>query len=54
MRARGYVDKVYRRWLEEMDRRDENEWRAATNLTLGYVTNDVRYTFFSSLNIISH
>ena len=46
LHARGYVDKVYRRWLEEMDRRDENEWRAVTNLTLGYVTNDVRCTFF--------
>ncbi|KAF8806633.1 hypothetical protein BYT27DRAFT_7191187 [Phlegmacium glaucopus] len=38
--ARGYVDKVYRRWLEEMDRRNEIERRAAMNLTLGYVTTD--------------
>lgn len=44
--ARGYVDKVYRRWLEEMDRRNKFEWHAATNLSLGYVTTDVRCTFF--------
>ena len=36
------VDKVYRRWLEEMDRRNQIEWHAATDLTLGYVTTDVR------------
>ena len=42
------VDMVYRRWLEEMDRRKQIEWYAAnTNLTLGYVTTDVRCTFFS-------
>lgn len=38
---RGYVDMVYRRWLEEMDRRDGLERRAGQNLTLGYVTKDV-------------
>jgi len=42
--ARGYVDTVYRRWLEEMDRRNEIERRAAMNLTLGYVTTDVGST----------
>ena len=36
------VDKVYRRWLEEMDKSNQMEWSAATNLTLGYVTTDVR------------
>ena len=37
------VDKVDRRWLEEMDnKRNQVEWHAATNLTLGYVTTDVR------------
>ena len=46
--ARGYVDTVYRRWLEEMDRRNEIERRAATNLTLGYVTTDVGSTSFFS------
>lgn len=44
--ARGHVDKVYSRWLEEMDSMNEIERRAATNLTLGYVTTDVRRTFF--------
>jgi len=38
--ARGYVDKVYNRWLEEMDRSNVVGRRAATNLTLGYVTID--------------
>ncbi|KAL4249233.1 Calcineurin-like phosphoesterase domain-containing protein [Abortiporus biennis] len=37
---RGYVDFVYRRWLEEMDRRHGLERRAVNNLTLGYVTTD--------------
>ena len=50
--ARGYVDNVYRRWLEEMDSRNQIEGRAATNLTLGYVTTDVRL-YFLSLDIIS-
>ena len=39
--ARGYVENVYRAWLEDMDRRNGIERRAATNLTLGYVTTDV-------------
>lgn len=42
----GRVDAVYSRWLEEMDRRNVIERRAATNLTLGYVTTDVRSTSF--------
>lgn len=40
--SRGEVDMRYRRWLEEMDRRDGEEKRAKGNLTLGYVTSDVR------------
>lgn len=38
--ARGEVEMVYRRWLEEMDRRSGVERRAAKNATLGYVTQD--------------
>jgi len=42
--ARGDVDHIYRKWLEEMDRRDGSgsglERRGAGNLTLGYVTQD--------------
>ena len=50
--ARIYVDDVYRRWLKEMDsRKNQIELAAATNLTLGYVTTDVRW--YLSLNIIS-
>ena len=50
--ARVYVDDVYRRWLKEMDsRKNQIELAAATNLTLGYVTTDVRW--YLSLNIIS-
>jgi hypothetical protein len=49
--ARGYVDTVYRSWLEEMDKRNGNgiERHAAANLSLGYVTTDVRckILFFS-------
>lgn len=43
--GRGHVDMVYNRWLEEQDRRDGVERRAAQNLTLGYVTQDVRSFF---------
>ena len=47
--ARGYVDAVYRRWLEDMNRKNEiDRHAAATNLTLGYVTTDVCPTFFLS------
>ncbi|PPR00075.1 hypothetical protein CVT24_008977 [Panaeolus cyanescens] len=38
--ARGHVDTVYRRWLQEMDERNGLARRAAQNLTLGYVTTD--------------
>jgi hypothetical protein len=41
--GRGYVDKEYLEWLEEMDRRGGAERRAAENLTLGYVTQDVSF-----------
>ncbi|KAI0039404.1 hypothetical protein FA95DRAFT_1585296 [Auriscalpium vulgare] len=37
---RGAVDMRYRRWLEGMHLRASEERRAATNLTLGYVTKD--------------
>ncbi|KAF8911569.1 Metallo-dependent phosphatase-like protein [Gymnopilus junonius] len=40
MYGRGYVETIYRKWLEEQDRRDGLERRAAQNLTLGYVTQD--------------
>jgi len=40
MYGRGYVETIYRKWLEEQDRRDGLERRAAQNLTLGYVTKD--------------
>ncbi|RDB25253.1 hypothetical protein Hypma_007377 [Hypsizygus marmoreus] len=36
----GYVDRRYMAWLEEMDRRNGVEKRAAANQTLGYVTHD--------------
>ena len=40
---RGEVDMVYREWLREMGRREGAvERREAGNLTLGYVTTDVR------------
>ena len=42
--GRGYVDMVYMRWLEEMDKRGGVERRAAQNATLGYVTQDVRFS----------
>ncbi|CAL1711447.1 unnamed protein product [Somion occarium] len=38
--ARGEVEMIYRRWLEEMDKRNGIERRAAGNATLGYVTHD--------------
>lgn len=41
--GRGYVDTVYSKWLEEMDKKNDGmARRAAQNLTLGYVTTDVR------------
>jgi len=41
--GRGDVDTVYSKWLEEMDKKNDGmERRAAQNLTLGYVTTDVR------------
>ena len=43
--GRGHVEMVYRAWLEDMDRRDGLERRAAKNLTLGYVTSDVSAIF---------
>ena len=44
--GKGYVDMVYRKWLEEMDAGNDGfERRAAQNLTLGYVTADVCFKF---------
>ena len=42
--ARGDVGTRYRRWLDEMNARAGPERRAAQNLTLGYVTEDVSFT----------
>ncbi|KAF8190783.1 Metallo-dependent phosphatase-like protein [Pholiota molesta] len=48
--GRGYVETEYRRWLEEMDRRNDGATRrAAANLTLGYVTNDVTISYSSQI-----
>lgn len=42
----GYVDRRYMEWLEDMDRRNEIDRRAAeANFTLGYVTTDVGSAF---------
>jgi len=38
--ARGVVDSRYKRWLQEMDRRNAELRRATANLTVGYVTHD--------------
>lgn len=41
--GRGYVDTVYSKWVEEMDKKNDGmARRTAQNLTLGYVTTDVR------------
>ncbi|EKM48454.1 uncharacterized protein PHACADRAFT_108911, partial [Phanerochaete carnosa HHB-10118-sp] len=40
MYGRGNVERVYRAWLADMDRRSGPERRAMQNLTLGYVTDD--------------
>ena len=51
MYGRGHVDTVYMRWLEEMDKRNDGiDSRAAQNLTLGYVTADVRLSPSPDLN----
>ena len=39
--AKGDIDAKFKAWLEEMDKRNGPERRAAGNLTLGYVTEDV-------------
>lgn len=48
MWGRGWVEGRYGAWLQEMDARANGiEKRAAGNLTLGYVTNDVRpFSYF--------
>ena len=40
--GRGEVEELYGHWVAEMHSRAGPERRAATNLTLGYVTTDVR------------
>ena len=40
--GRGEVEELYGRWVAEMHSRAGPERRAAKNLTLGYVTQDVR------------
>ncbi len=44
--SRGDVDVQYRAWLAEMGRRASAERRDTENATLGYVTSDVRRSFF--------
>lgn len=47
--GRGDVEEVYGRWVAEMHSRTGPERRGeATNLTLGYVTHDVRRRFLLS------
>ena len=40
--ARGNVESRYRRWLEDMEKRQGVQTSYAKDLTLGYVTTDVR------------
>ena len=48
--ARGDIDMRFNKWLEEMDKRNFGlEKRKAGNMTLGYVTKDVRDSFALSL-----
>lgn len=48
--GRGHVEQIYRKWLEEMDARNDGlERRAAQNLTLGYVTQDVSVSSHSGV-----
>jgi hypothetical protein len=48
--ARGDIDMRFNKWLEEMDKRNFGlEKRQAGNLTLGYVTTDVRNSSTFSL-----
>jgi hypothetical protein len=46
--GRGDVNGLYGRWVAEMYSRAGAERRAAANLTLGYVTQDVRCRFLLS------
>jgi hypothetical protein len=46
--ARGEVSKLYGRWVSEMYARAGPELRTSQNLTLGYVTHDVRCRFLLS------
>ena len=44
--GRARVTRRYRAWLKEMERRQTTQMTRATNLTLGYVTTDVRLPLF--------
>lgn len=47
--GRGFVDERYREWLRGMAMAQEERWkRQEANLTLGYVTSDVRQFLFCS------
>lgn len=52
--GRGNVDREFRRWLEEMDRRSSAENRAARNLTLGYVTQDVSVFLIFFISVVEY
>ena len=52
--GRGHVDKLYMEWLEEMAKRGGIERRGSENLTLGYVTQDVSFSFLFVVIILNH
>ena len=53
--ARGDIDIRFNKWLEEMDERNSGlEKRQAGNLTLGYVTTDVRDSTTYRLGVTNH
>lgn len=53
MYGRGEVETRYNAWLEEMARRGSIERRSTENLTLGYVTSDVRCNSFMSSIVLN-
>lgn len=53
MYGRGEVETRYNAWLEEMGRRGTIEKRSTENLTLGYVTSDVRYASLVSIIVLN-
>jgi hypothetical protein len=46
---RGEVDGIYNSWLKRMDQKVDLQTRAMKNLTLGYVTQDVSFSFVRCL-----